>query len=331
MPFSRLITMLSDVTAAKTTSKAGAQPAESEPCSARVLTSGSNHEEPHRRCSCSCSSNFGAAQELAVTRVTKLWCFHPPGHTTNSSCKPPHPLCRVTTSWRVPAASLGAVTTGRERGTQPNHPPAPQDGARGWWRVRIIKPFWGKATLLGPLNPSAGQIAQTGLDRPSPSPFCRAIKRAKFALVTGLKHLAWAPADVSAKPKRCKPALPQQPSHCPSLVCFITQQKGTHIFWKQNYAFLNIKRKSYSPFWATLITSLSYSSQGGHKLNFLVVTFSSRVESQSVDLLLAMFEEAAEALGKCQIFRRQRKDRNERTSFEPPTSGHLHSSHRFSL
>lgn len=96
---------------------------------------------------------------------------------------------------------------------------------------------------------------------------------------------------------------------------FYYPTEGNPYFWKLNYTFLNIKRKSYSLHWAALITSLFYSSQGGNKLNLLVVTFSSWVETQSVALLPAATasclrrlhqtprEEAPKALGKCRIFR----------------------------
>ena len=172
-----------------------------------------------------------------ITKVTKLWCFHPPGCTTNSLLQgPPGRSCfaGVTTSWRcgarAPAASLRAVTTGREWGCAAKSPPAPQDGARREWRARVIKPLRGKAALLGPFSPSTGQVARTGSDRSSPTPFLRAIKHAKFALLTWLTSSTRASAGVPAKPKPCKSALPRQQSNFSSLMCFITQQKETHIF-----------------------------------------------------------------------------------------------------
>lgn len=110
-------------------------------------------KEPPQRSYCHRSSAAGAAQELAITTVTKLWRFLPQGTPQIARCKAPpgrSHFAGVTTSWRrttqPPAASLRAVTTGRERG-----PPHPQhhrtwqgeDGEQELQRLSEEQPrFW---------------------------------------------------------------------------------------------------------------------------------------------------------------------------------------------
>lgn len=164
-------------------------------------------KEPHQRSCHRWSSTSGAAQEPAITTVTKLWCFLPQGTPQIAAARPPRKelLCRGDHILAVhnPGISSTAQSCNNRKGTGAESPPAPQDVARRRWRARVTKPLWGKATLLVLSTP-----AQTGSDYSSPAPFLCAIKHAKRALLAWLRSSTWAPTGTPAKPKQRKSAPP---------------------------------------------------------------------------------------------------------------------------